>query len=180
MILPEKFFFFFSIATGGWVTRRFRRVLAVYSVPGHVEEDGCCEPDDSTVELLSPDHLEHVQENHATQCLGSWINILTLQQDERTAIIDLSLTALHIFSSRLVTVTSIRGCRHDDVTTGSCQDPAWNPARGASTTWWMKKRGCGGHERKQNKKKNPTQKQKRDSIYFCIKDTIFIYLCSCK
>ncbi|MCJ8745824.1 hypothetical protein PDJAM_G00134860 [Pangasius djambal] len=38
-------------------------------VPGHVEEDDCCEPDDSTMELLSPDHPEHVQENHATRCL---------------------------------------------------------------------------------------------------------------
>lgn len=40
-------------------------VLAVHSVPGHVEEDGCCAPDDSTVELLSPDHPEHI-----TSCSG--------------------------------------------------------------------------------------------------------------
>ncbi|GAA6100142.1 brother of CDO [Tachysurus ichikawai] len=38
-------------------------------VPGHVEDDGCCEPDDSTIELLSPDHPENMQENHSTQCL---------------------------------------------------------------------------------------------------------------
>lgn len=50
-------------------------VLAVHSVPGHVEEDGCCAPDDSTMELLSPDHPEHVQENHVTSCSGKWINI---------------------------------------------------------------------------------------------------------
>ncbi|KAM9436892.1 brother of CDO isoform 2-T2 [Clarias gariepinus] len=38
-------------------------------VPGHVEDDGCCEPDDSTLELLSPDHPDHAQENHAIQSL---------------------------------------------------------------------------------------------------------------
>lgn len=29
-------------------------------------------------------------------------------------------------------------------------------------------------------KQNKNNKKRRDSIYFCIKDTIFIYLCSCK
>ncbi|TSK98449.1 Brother of CDO [Bagarius yarrelli] len=38
-------------------------------VPGHVEEYVCCEPDDSTVELLSPDHPENMQDNQDSQCL---------------------------------------------------------------------------------------------------------------
>lgn len=47
-------------------------------VPEHIEEDGCCEPDDSTVELLSsvPDHLEHTQDSHTltdTLCLDQEI-----------------------------------------------------------------------------------------------------------
>ncbi|KAG9283329.1 brother of CDO [Astyanax mexicanus] len=35
-------------------------------IPAHVEEEGSCEPDDSSLELLSPqsEHPEHTQENH--------------------------------------------------------------------------------------------------------------------
>lgn len=40
-------------------------MLAVHSAPAHVEEEGSCEPDNSTIELLSPqpEHPEHLQEN---------------------------------------------------------------------------------------------------------------------